>query len=343
MDIKAFTDKEYFKVIRLYPRVGRIKSLAEKDVEYHPDLDDEYEVHNEHDKLFKKILERKKETEFAVKKVLNLEENEKLEIISVRNEFVTIDFRGKQADMVYKLKDKDVYFLVEHQSTQDSDMAYRILEYEVEIMSLAFQEKGFKSKFCEKVIPIVIYTGQGKWKQPKSIVEIQEKFGYEVKPNVNYAGIGEYNVLDINDYTKEELLKEGTFLARAMLIEKAKGEDELIEILDKVVPMTKEDEKADMISILRYILVKDLGKERAQKYINMLEGGMDMGTFVNELRADRERSLLKAKEDGEKLGRKEGIFQVALEMLKSNMKETDILKVTHISKKELEQLKLQMV
>lgn len=154
-------------------------------------------------------------------------------------------------------------------------------------------------------------------------------------------------MLDINDYTKEELLKEGTFLARAMLIEKAKGEDELIEILDKVVPMTKEDEKADMISILRYILVKDLGKERAQKYINMLEGGMDMGTFVNELRADRERTLLKAKEDGEKLGRKEGrkegIFQVALEMLKSNMKETDILKVTHISKKELEQLKLQMV
>lgn len=56
-----------------------------------------------------------------------------------------------------------------------------------------------------------------------------------------------------------------------------------------------------MIDILRYILVKDLGKEKEQKYIQMLEeGGKSMGTFVNKLRADRERTILKAKEDGEK-------------------------------------------
>ncbi len=340
MEIKAFTENDYFRANILYPRVRRVGALADVSEEYHLELGDEYEVHNEHDKLFKKILERLKEVEFAIKKALNLKKDEKLELISVRNEFITIDFRGKQADMVYKLKDKEVYFLIEHQSTQDPDMAYRILEYEVEIMEKSFLENGFKSKFCAKVIPIVIYTGKGKWKQPKSVVEIQEKFGYEVKPNVNYAGIGEYNVLDINDYTKEELLEEGTFLSRAMLMEKAISEDELIAVLDKIIPMTKEDEKADMIEILRYILVKDLGKVRAQKYIDMLEeGGMDMGTFVNELREDRERTLLNVKEEG----RKEGRFQVALEMLKNRMEDDDIIKCTHISKKDLKKLKLQLV
>ena len=56
--------------------------------------------------------------------------------------------------------------------------------------------------------------------------------------------------------------------------------------------MTKEDEKADMIEILFKILEKYLGKEKAKKYIKMLEGGMNMGTFVNELRTDRERTIL---------------------------------------------------
>ncbi len=346
MEVKVFAKKEYFRAMRLYPGVGKISNLAEEGEKYHLGTEDEYEVHKEHDKLFKKILERLSEAEFAIKKVLNLDKNEKLEIISVRNEFVTIDFRGKQADMVYKLKDKDIYFIIEHQSTQDPDMAFRILEYEVEIMDRAFKENGFRSKFCAKVIPIVIYTGKGRWRQPKSVVEIQEEFGYKTKPDTNYAGIGEYNVLDINECTKEELLEEGTFLSKAMLMEKARSEDELIAVLDKIIPMTKEDEKADMIEILRYILVKDLGKEKAKKYIKMLEGGMNMGTFVNELRADRERTILSAKkegkEEGREEGREEGIFQVALEMLKFNMKDEDILKVTHISKKDLKALKLQM-
>ena len=73
---------------------------------------------------------------------------------------------------------------------------------------------------------------------------------------------------------------------------------------------------------------------------------MDMGTFVNELRADRERTILSAKEEGKEEGREEGreegIFQVALEMLKFNMKDEDILKVTHISKKDLKELKLRL-
>ena len=306
MDVKAFTEKEYFNALRLYPRVGRISRLEEEESEYYLGTEDDYEVHNEHDKLFKKILERLIETEFVIKKVLNLDKNEKIKIISVRNEFVTVDFRGKQADMVYKLKDKEVYFLIEHQSTQDPDMAFRILEYEVEIMDRAFKENGFRSKFCAKVIPIVIYTGQGKWRQPRRIVDVQEEFGYKTKPDTNYAGIGEYNVLDINECTTEELLGEGTFLSKAMLIEKARSEDELIAILDKIIPMTKEDERADMIDMLRYILVKDLGKERAEKYIEMLEGGIDMGIFVNELRADRERTMAREREEGREEGVKEG-------------------------------------
>ena len=45
-----------------------------------------------------------KEVESAIRKVVDLKQYEKLEIESVRNEFVTEDYKGKQVDVLYKLK-----------------------------------------------------------------------------------------------------------------------------------------------------------------------------------------------------------------------------------------------
>ena len=41
------------------------------------------------------------------------------------------------------------------------------------------------------------------------------------------------------------------FISKIMLLEKAKGEKELIETLDKIIPTTKEEEKGDMVRILK--------------------------------------------------------------------------------------------
>ena len=312
MDIKVFTEKEYHKVRRLYPNFGKINSLKEKEEEYYLETEDEYEVHNEHDKIFKKILEKPKEAEFIIKKVLNLDRNKKLDIISVRNEYVTVDFRGKQVDMLYKLKDREVYFVIEHQSTQDNEMPYRILEYETEIMRRCFIENEFKNKLHAKVIAIVIYTGPGKWKQPQSIVEIQEKFGYKVNLNENYSGLGKYNILSIDECSNEEL----------------------IDVLEKIIPMIKDNEKADMITILRYILIKDLGKEKAQEYIKILEGGIDMSGFVNTLREDRERTIKKARKEGKEEGKIEEAFRVAKSMVKEKIDISIVEKITGLKRNQ---------
>ena len=108
--------------------------------------------------------------------------------------------------------------------------------------------------------------------------------------------------------------------------------------------MTKDNERAEMIEILRYILVKDLGKEKAKKYIEMLEGGINMGTFVNELRLDRERTIANAKAEGIDIGKEDIIFKAVKKMVKNKVKkDTDIMKYMHISKEELEKLKMQIV
>ena len=325
--MKKFTEKEYFRTLELFPGIISTIRFAEKDEEYGFDEDD-IEIHNEHDKLYKSILSRPKEMLYAIRKATKIKED--LDIIQVGNELITVDFRGRQADIVYKLKDKEVYFLLEHQSTQDSDMPYRVLEYETQIMHKSFSMHNFRQKFKARVISILLFTGIGSWKGKRSIVEIQEQFGYIMKPTADYEGIGEYNVLDINKLTEEELLKDDTLLSKVMLLDKARHEDELIDTLEKTILNIKDDERGLMITAIRYILIKDLGKKQAKKFIKELEGGIDMGIFVNELRMNRERELERKRRDGEEAG----ILKTAKNMLKKNIGIDVIEEVTGLKRSQ---------
>ena len=331
--MKEFTEKEFFRAMNLFPGLISTLKFAEESEEYNfGDIDEEVEIHNEHDKLYKAILTRPKEMEYVIRKVTKIQED--LDIIPVRNELITLDFRGKQADIIYKLRDKEVYFLLEHQSTQDEDMSYRVLEYETQIMNNSFTMHEFKQRFKAKVITIVLFTGIGGWKGAKSIVEIQERFGYKINATANYDGIGEYNVLDINKCIKEELLKDDTLLSKTMLLEKVRHEDELIEVLEEIIPTIKDDERAQMIAIIRYILLKDLGKEEAKKFIKKLEGGIDMGVFVNELRINREKELEKIKSEGRRDGERTGKLETAKNMLKEKIDISLIERVTGLKRNQ---------
>ena len=325
--MKEFTEKEYFRTLELFPGIITTLRFAEKGEEYSFD-EDGIEIHNEHDKLYKSILSRPKEMLYAIKKATNIKED--LDIIPVRNELVTVDFRGRQADIIYKLRDKEVYFLLEHQSTQDSEMPYRVLEYETQIMHNSFSMHNFRQKFKAKVISILLFTAIGGWDGARSIVEIQEQFGYIMKPTADYEGIGEYNVLDIDELTEEELLKDDTLLSKAMLLEKARYEDELIDTLEKIIPMIKDDERGLMIAAIRYILIKDLGKKQARKFIKELEGGIDMGVFVNELRMNREKEQERKRREGERTG----ILKTAKNMLKEKIDINIIEKVTGLKRSQ---------
>lgn len=326
MSIKVFTKKDYIKSLELYTELRKTKSRLE-------DGEVEYNIDNKHDKIFKTILLREEAAEYVIKK------DKKLDLISVENEYITVDYRGKRVDVIYKLKDKEIYFIIEHQSTQDKNMPYRILEYEVEVMRASFIKNNYSMKAYARVIAIVIYTGKGRWKPNKSIEEVQEKLDNDKKEERAYTGIGEYNLIDINEYSKEELLNEEGLISKIMLIEKARGEQELIEILDKIIPKIKENEKGKMIRIIKYILVKDLGKEKAKKYIKMLEGDEDMLAVIQTLKEDRERNLRNARilgvKEGSKKGKLEEAKRLAAKLLKKNMSVDEVAELTELDKEEV--------
>ena len=80
-------------------------------------------------------------------------------------EYITNNFKYKQSDIVYKVKGKEVYYLIEHQTNVNYSMAYRVLNYCVEIIRSVVENKEINRKNFEypKVIPIVLYTGEKRW------------------------------------------------------------------------------------------------------------------------------------------------------------------------------------
>ena len=309
------------------------------------ELEEEKYIHNEHDKLFKRILDRIDEVENVIKRVLGIEIGQ-VEIETVRNELTTRDYRGRMVDVLYKLKDKEVYFLIEHQSTQNTYMAFKIFEYEAEIINRSYMQNVEKSKKIAKVIKIVIFTGVGDWKVARSIVELQEEYGNKVKINAHYEGLGEYKLLQSKDYSLKEIISEkGTLLGKAIMIEKARSEDTLIEILDEIIPNTKEKEIDEMIRMIEYILVKDLGKKIANKYIKLLEskikkegGKSAMVETMRALREDRRRTIMEARNTGKKAGilegEKSGKIETAKNMLRENIDIDTIVRVTGLKKED---------
>ena len=78
--------------------------------------------------------------------------------------------------IVYKVKEKPIYYLIEHQSTIDYNMAYRILNYCIDIMQEWIKgKKTGKETQYPIVIPIVLYTGRKKWTVATDFADTQIK------------------------------------------------------------------------------------------------------------------------------------------------------------------------
>ncbi len=376
--MKVFTYQEYLKIIGMKEKIiiktdNKFKSivsgirtkennnlgmlcLREDKEEYNigqvdagKNIATKKQINHPHDKIFRAVLEDKKQIIEVINDVLNLTRKLTEHEIDIYNSsFVNERFENKESDIVYKMKENDIFFLIEHQSKIDYEMPMRVLNYEIEIMRQALgNRKIAKNSKIPMIIPIVIYTGKGKWNAALKIEEYQEMLqDYKIR------ALGEYNLIDINDYSIEELEKNETFLAKLMIIEKSENKEELIKNLTKIVENEKVTENAKLLyRIISYVLREKLGNEMTKELLKKLKGGNEnMGLAVMEMLEKEERELKrkikKTREEGRLLGIEQGKnigkIEVVKEMLKNHIKDSVIKKVTHIEEKELEKLKLEI-
>lgn len=257
--MKVFTYRQYIKCIHTL-RLNAVLQLAEESAEYNLNkLKKKYS----HDELVKNILKDKKEMAEFINQFLEPRERVKVEeLIKHTNSNITKKYKSKEVDLVYKLKNQDVFFLIELQSTIDNSMPYRMLNYCLDIMQEWCRNKKMKKTTSYPiVVPIVIYTGEKKWRTQKKIKEKQiSDYVFE-----RYKIDLEYNLIDINRLSKQILLEKDTMFGYSMFIEKSKNKEELIENLNLIIKSTKNKSNLEELANIISDLLDNVSEENIQE------------------------------------------------------------------------------
>ena len=332
-------------------------------------------IHHEHDKIIKKILENKKEAADFINRTIKLYEPiEPEDLINYNKEYITDFFEIREADVVYKFKNNNVFFLIEHQRKVDYSMPYRIFEYKSEILKSNVNRERVKQKRYKVplIIAVVIYTGSGKWKVPQNFLQMQEQCETYLKEQL---GINSFYVLeDINKYSNQELLESDNLLEKIFLLEKSKSQEEVKENFIKIIEKLQEEENQGKITkeakeefekniikiLLPKISIKEM-KEQLEKVEKTNRKGRDQmyGLAVCDMLAREKRIMRKNSEKigekrgraigekqgraiGEKCGLKNGIIQVAQNLINMKISPEQIKKATGLTDEELEKISTKM-
>lgn len=308
------------------------------------------EINNEHDKVFKELFVNKNEAVYFLNRVLNLKLQAD-EIERYTNSFVTSGYKYKEADCVYKLKNKRVFFVLEHQSIVDYRMPYRMLNYQAEVMRSCETYKNVKDNREALVIGIVLYTGKSGWTAEKYIRNIQ----YTIKDGtIKILGdnktLGNYTIVDVNKCDDEKLLTDKSLISKVMLIEKTRKTEELAKNLFRMVKYLDKKGLKYIRNLIKNILVNDLSHETRKVLLDSYnkaikgEGGeanMEL-SVVKTIRDDLTMHEKIGEKRGEKRGKKCGIelgkIEVAKKLLKKDYTIEEIVGITELSRKKVKEL-----
>ena len=307
-----------------------------------------------HDAVSKELLEYEEELIDYMRDFLDYHlKKEDLKLINkeyrLKKSLIT-----KYIDILCQIKGKEVFIIIEHQSTIDYKMSERISEECLAIVqSRDKYMKRSKNRKVPVILPIVLCTANKKWDAPTTLIENEDN-PYKF-PKQNYP---RYIVVNNKDYTIDELLKKRTGIAVDMAFEKVETKEEIDYIIDKLKKFGKVNKREEralkliienielvMPNLMKHLPEEEIEKTKKEMIEIMSEGGNCMSNFeraIAKIIKENNEARAEGRAEGRTEGRTEGILQVVREMLKNKMTDEDIIKCTHISEKELEELKLQM-
>ena len=167
-----------------------------------------------------------------------------------------------------------------------------------------------------------------------SIEDIEEKIeGYEeIKPG--------YDLVDTNEFTKQQLLEDNLVTSKAMLIEKSQNKEELYQNIEDIISCKNKMEDFEyeqLEKIVKYELMGTEDKEIISKFIEKIKNREESENIMMNAARIINKEIRKQRREGREEGREEGMIFVA-KKLKGKMHIKDISQITGLSEKEIEKL-----
>ena len=250
-----------------------------------------------------------------------------LEDIELENvSFISQELVARESDVLYRIrrggKETYIYILVEHQSSVDHLMPFRLLAYMVRIWERCVEEAGSKSRrksyLLPPVIPVVFYDGMQKWTVASTFVE-------KVENGDAFAGFVpnfSYHLMVLGKRTSEELLAFRDALGGLLYLANPSKEEDLSmtvrRLLEyrKLLPLEEREILSRHFAGYLTILAKREGVDLSgmAEEIASEEEAEKMVTYVQrEIRKIRKEGRLEGRMEGRQEGRQEGRREALLE------------------------------
>ncbi|MFT4465895.1 MAG: Rpn family recombination-promoting nuclease/putative transposase [Sodalis sp. (in: enterobacteria)] len=260
--------------------------------------------------------------------------------------FVEEDLRQYFSDVLYSLKtttgDAYVHVLIEHQSTPDKHMAFRLLRYAVAAMQRHL-EAGHKT--LPLVIPVLFYTGR-RSPYPYSTNWLREFDDPELAGKL-YSG--DFPLVDVTVIPDDEIMTHRS-MAALTLLQKNIHQRDLAELTDRLATLLMEDWLASpQVISLEYYLLQAGESSNAEAFVRDLaqrvpQHGDQLMTIAQQL---EQKGIEKGRAEGIQLGEQRGIekgereatLKIARSMLQRGIDRASIREMTGLSDDDLQQLR----
>jgi predicted transposase YdaD len=226
----------------------------------------------------------------------------------VSDNHVSDDLRSRADDIVWRIRccDRDVYLLIEFQSTNDPFMAVRVLTYE----GLLYQDLIRTQKVecgdpLPAILPIVLYNGPRRWSAPE---ELASSFPSDLPGGLGkYVPQCRYLLIDESCQSEAALLLEGNAVAALFRLENCRQPEQIPAIVGDLMARLERAGQHSLRRAFRLWLTRVLFA-RGGKGADMANELWETHTMLSErveqweaefLRKGRQEGLLEGRQEGE--------------------------------------------
>ena len=141
-------------------------------------------------------------------------------------------------------------------------------------------------------------------------------------------------------------------MTKALLIEKAKDNEQIVNYIEKIVEIINKDKEnysnniKEIFKIMLTQIIKNkIGQEKTDEFLKKLNigGDKDMMAVFETIQQDNKRIYRRGKKDGIVEGIKQGIMEnsiaIAKKLLKENFSKEKVASITGLSESEIENIK----
>ena len=261
--------------------------------------------------------------------------------------FVEDDLRQYFSDVLYSLKTTDgadgyVHVLIEHQSSPDKHMAFRLIRYAVAAMQRHL-DAGHKK--LPLVIPVLFYTGK-RSPYPYSTNWLQE---FDDPTLAGKLYTGDFPLVDVTVIPDEEIMGHRS-MAALTLLQKHIRQRDLAELTDRLsaILLAGYLSSPQVISLIHYIIQAG---ESANAEAFVRELALRVPQHEDELMTIAQQLEQKGIEKGIQLGEQRGIekgrhegklegkLEVARTMLANGLDRDAVMKMTGLTADDLAQIR----